>query len=85
MVQTAAQVDLGITLKKQADAEMILGMCQAMVTYFLHLVEVTNEHSQTCLQEYQDTLKGRQETDSFMLKNMLSFEAEYAKVLSQSA
>ena len=85
MVQTAAQVDLGVTLKKQADAEMILGMSQAMVTYFLHLVEVTNEHSQTSLQEYQDTLKSRQETDSFMLKNMLSFEAEYAKVLSQSA
>ena len=84
-IQSANEFRRGDVLKKQAEAELDLGLSKASLAFFEYIQDITNQLLQSTIKEYQDLLKSRGETDSMMLKTMLSFEAEYAKLLAQSA
>ncbi|MBM3207791.1 MAG: hypothetical protein FJZ57_04205 [Chlamydiae bacterium] len=84
-VETGAAVDKSINLEKQAKAERDLGKDEADLTFFLGLQEMSNTNNQANMQEYCQTLATRQKIDSNMLQSMLCYQAEYVKVLNQSA
>ncbi|MBM3207110.1 MAG: hypothetical protein FJZ57_00680 [Chlamydiae bacterium] len=85
MVETGANIDKSINLAKQSIAERELGKDQAYLTFFLNLQEMSNDTIKENMQEYTQTLNTREKIDSTMLANMLSYQAEYTKILSQSA
>jgi len=85
MVEMGANIDRSINLKAQAGAEEKLGESKANLSLFLDLQDMTNTIMQDNMQGYLQMLNSRQRADSDMLRTMLSFQAEYTKVLSQSA
>jgi len=85
VIQSANEFHRGLILKKQADAELELGLGKATLSFFNYIQDIANQLLQSTTKEYRDLLNARGQTDTAMLKNMLIFEAEYAKLLAQSA
>jgi hypothetical protein len=85
MIQVGANIDKANNLKTQATVEEKIGEAKADLTLFQGLQDMSNTLMQEVMQDYEQKINSRQKADSDMLRTMLSYQAEYTKVLSQSA